>query len=64
MAEAINMLVIRYLSAMSAAMGALVLFLQGYPGDLVPQSLLLIFGGISVATAAFVAVIAKPAIAP
>lgn len=46
--------IVRWLSALSAALVALTTTLLGWPGDLVPQSYLLILGGAAAFLSAFV----------
>ena len=51
--------VIRWLGAVAAGAGALNVFLLGYPGDLISQTVLIIVGGMSVVAATMVAIL-KP----
>ena len=52
---------IRYLSALAAGLAALNVFLLGYPGDVVPQAVLVIVGAVSAGVAASAAFLSKPA---
>ena len=51
---------IRSLSAVAAGLTALNVFLLSYPGDLVPQSVLLAVGGVTVFCSAVAAMLSKP----
>lgn len=54
--------IIRWISAIAAGLSAILMFLIGYPGDLVPQIWLLVIGGASafLSTVIAVATGAKP----
>ena len=51
---------VRYLSALAAGLSALNVFILSYPGDVLPQSVLVIVGGASACVAASAAFLSKP----
>lgn len=55
------MTVFRILGTIAAASAAANVFLLGYPGDVVPQAVLIIVGLVAATSAAAVAYLSKPA---